>query len=184
MLVFRECYLTNKRTVQFTDGCPYIHFYMAIWTFLFNWCFFIEPDICNKTMVNLIPTFSLQELKELKLGAHSKKCKHFALEKGEEAIEDNFDKQDPVLLKRDSIMAEYLPLFSDVLASVPTKLAFDVELKYPQDTPCMAFKLEHEFGINRDVLADFGYPSRYFYSINRFADNVIRVRLDRLKTTG
>ncbi|VDK35983.1 unnamed protein product [Taenia asiatica] len=148
---------------------------------------FGESGICNKTMPNLIPTFSLNELQDLKWGSHSKTCEkatreHEAEEvkskarvEGEEVVNNC-----PISLQRGTQQAQYLPLFSEVLATVSTRLALDVELKYPQDTPNMAFRLVHEVGVNKEALEEFGHPSRYFYSINQFADNVIRI----LQTQG
>ncbi|VDD80324.1 unnamed protein product [Mesocestoides corti] len=133
---------------------------------------FSASGVCNKNMQNLIPRFSLSELKDLKWGAHKKTC--------ESAVrEDDVEYAEPegktLTLQRHSKLAEYAPLFSELLTTVPTKLALDVELKYPQDTPYMAFRLINEHGETEKSLAEFGHPSKYFYSINKFADNVIRV---------
>uniref|UniRef100_A0A5K3EMV4 Glycerophosphocholine phosphodiesterase n=2 Tax=Mesocestoides corti TaxID=53468 RepID=A0A5K3EMV4_MESCO len=132
---------------------------------------FHASGVCNKNMQNLIPRFSLSELKDLKWGAHKKTC--------ESAVrEDDVEYAEPegktLTLQRHSKLAEYAPLFSELLTTVPTKLALDVELKYPQDTPYMAFRLINEHGETEKSLAEFGHPSKYFYSINKFADNVIR----------
>ncbi|KAL5967429.1 Glycerophosphocholine phosphodiesterase GDE1 [Taenia solium] len=148
---------------------------------------FGESGICNKTMPNLIPTFSLNELQDLKWGSHSKTCEKATCEREAEEVNSKARVEGeevvnncPISLQRGTQQAQYLPLFSEVLATVPTRLALDVELKYPQDTPNMAFRLVHEVGVNKEVLEEFGHPSRYFYSINQFADNVIRI----LQTQG
>lgn len=129
-------------------------------------------------MPNLIPTFSLNELQDLKWGSHSKICEKATHEQEAEAKVDGEKvvNKCPIPLRRGTQEAEYLPLFSEVLATVPTRLALDVELKYPQCTPNMAFTLVHKVGVNKEALEEFGNPSRYFYPINQFADNVIRVR--------
>ncbi|EUB61010.1 Glycerophosphodiester phosphodiesterase gde1 [Echinococcus granulosus] len=143
---------------------------------------FGESGICNKKMPNLIPTFFLNELQDLKWGLHSKTCEkstheyEAAVENAKSEVKNGGEVSNSCLipLRRGTQQAEYLPFFSQVLATVPTRLALDVELKYPQDTPNMAFKLVHEMGVDRQALDEFGHPSRYFYSINQFADNVIR----------
>nr|CDS28539.1 cyclin dependent kinase (Pho85) [Hymenolepis microstoma] len=141
-------------------GCP-----------LYEIDLFSDSGICNKSMLNLIPTFSPNEIKDLKWGQHSRSCEKATREHKEPQIQST---DQEIFLHRDSEQAEYLPFFSDVLNKVPLSLSLDIELKYPPDTPYSAFRLMHEFNLPNEKLADYGHPSRYFYSINQFADHVIR----------
>lgn len=109
-------------------------------------------------MPNLIPTFSKLELDNLKWGQHLNTC--------ENPVKEKIDK-----------LREYAPFFSDFLKTVPATLAVDIELKYPAESPYSAFKLINEQVATEQSLGGFGHPSCYFYSINKFADNVIRVRI-------
>ncbi|VDL62359.1 unnamed protein product [Hymenolepis diminuta] len=136
-----------------------------------------DPGICNKTMLNLVPTFSPEEIKDLKWGQHSQSCEKATREHEEHQIQSSTRK---IILHRGSEHSEYLPFFSDVLSKVPISLSLDIELKYPQDTPYSAFRLMHEFNLPEEMLAEYGHPSRYFYSINQFADHLIRA----LNTNG
>ncbi|VDO07645.1 unnamed protein product [Rodentolepis nana] len=141
-------------------GCP-----------LYEIDLFADSGICNKSMLNLIPTFSPNEIKALKWGQHSQSCEKATGERKEPQIQSTNQK---IFLHRGSEQSEYLPFFSDVLNEVPLSLSLDIELKYPADTPYSAFHLMHEFNVPKEKLAEYGHPSRYFYSINQFADQVIR----------
>ncbi|KAM7533598.1 hypothetical protein Aperf_G00000128077 [Anoplocephala perfoliata] len=136
---------------------------------------FADTGVCNKTMPNLIPTLSPNEIKDLKWGQHTKFCEKNLreLEESEMQCQNTADFQE-MALRHGSKSFEYLPFFSDVLEKVPIGLSLDIELKYPQDNPYMSFRLQQEYGLPEEMLAEFGHPSRYFYSMNKFADNVIR----------
>ncbi|KAM3180821.1 hypothetical protein ACTXT7_015559 [Hymenolepis weldensis] len=136
-----------------------------------------QSGICNKTTLNLVPTFSPEEIKDLKWGQHSQSCEKATREHEEHQIQSS---NREIILHRGSEHSEYLPFFSDVLSKVPISLSLDIELKYPQDTPYSAFRLMHEFNLPKEKLAEYGHPSRYFYSINQFADHLIRT----LNTNG
>lgn len=139
----------------------------------------LDTGICNRTTPNLIPTLSPDEIKDLKCGQHTKSCKQNLGEIEDTEIQCRntavTDDSQKMALRHGDKRFEYLPFFSDVLKEVPIGTSLDIELKYPQDNPYMSFRLLHEHFLPEKVLADFGHPSRYFYSINRFADNVIRV---------
>lgn len=69
--------------------------------------------------------------------------------------------------------AEPIPLLKDAFYQTSTNLSFNVELKYPIETP---YNLIAEALIkHKPVESSLPTPSSYFYKINKFCDTILDV---------